>query len=104
MYKKKLITLLSGASLTLGFAPFHLWVFSYLSLILLIWLIDITYKEELVRQNKHNNIFTHYSNYFDIAFIWGIGFFGTNVSWIFVTNLHRIHADASSFSPVDPVV
>ena len=85
MYKKKLITLLSGASLTLGFAPFHLWVFSYLSLILLIWLIDITYKEELVRQNKHNNIFTHYSNYFDIAFIWGIGFFGTNVSWIFVS-------------------
>lgn len=67
-FKFAIAAIVSGASLTLSFAPFRFWIFSYLSLITLIWLFI---------NNKTSKI--------NIGFAWGLGFFGSNISWIFVS-------------------
>ena len=73
-----LAAIISGASLTLSFAPFRFWIFSYLSLVSLIWLFN---NINHTNQNKKSNIIN--SGY--LGFAWGLGFFGTHVSWIFVS-------------------
>ena len=60
--------IISGASLTLSFAPFRLWIFSYLSIASLIFLLN------------HSSVHIGY-----LGFFWGLGFFGSSVSWIFVS-------------------
>ncbi len=65
-----LIAIVAGASLTLAFAPFHLWPISILALSSLIWLFS---KEHLTK------------NCFYLGFCFGLGFFATSVSWVFVS-------------------
>lgn len=65
-----LISIISGASLTLAFAPFRFWPNSFFSLVALIWIFS---KQKTV---KHS---------FYIGFSFGLGFFATSVSWVFVS-------------------
>ena len=82
-YRKYFIAaIISGASLTLGFAPFRLWIFSYLSLISLIWLLHFLAKHQHVATDLYK---TTIYNYGYLGFFWGLGFFGSSVSWIFVS-------------------
>lgn len=73
--------IISGASLTLGFAPFSLWIFSYLSLISLIFLLNSLAKQQDLAADLYKKTY----NYGYLGFFWGLGFFGTSVSWIFVS-------------------
>lgn len=80
MIKNYLIAIILGASLTLAFAPFHIWPISFIAILLLIYLLT-----------KQRNT----KNSFYLGFYFGIGFFATNVSWIFVS-IYK-YGDTNSF-------
>ena len=63
-------SLISGASLTLAFAPFRIWPISFLSILSLIWL----FSKQL-----------HAKDSFCLGFVFGLGFFASSVSWVFVS-------------------
>ncbi|NDP48679.1 MAG: apolipoprotein N-acyltransferase [Sulfuriferula multivorans] len=65
-----LISLLSGALAVAGFAPFYLWPLPLLSLAVLFGLFTRTASARTG---------------FLIGFVWGLGFFLTGVSWIYVS-------------------
>lgn len=66
---ESIIVLLSGALLTLAYAPFYLWFLSFFSLIILFYLWS---KSSAKRA-------------FFYGLLFGIGNFGTGVSWIYVS-------------------
>ena len=68
-----IVAVISGASLTLSFAPFRFWPISFLSLLSLIWL----FKQQTTAKSC-----------FYLGFCWGASFFTTSVSWIFIS-IHR---------------
>ena len=72
-----LLSLLSGASLTLSFAPIYWSVFAFISLVSFFLLLEhsISLKQKLT-----------------VGYCYGIGFFSTSVSWIYVS----IHAFSDS--------
>ena len=65
-----LLAIISGASLTLAFAPFRFWPISFVSLISLICIFA---KQQSLK------------NSFYVGFMFGLGFFATSVSWVFVS-------------------
>jgi apolipoprotein N-acyltransferase len=69
-YMLFVIAIISGAVLTLAFAPFRIWPCSFLSILSLIWLFS---KQQ------------HAKGSFYLGFVFGVGFFASSVSWVFVS-------------------
>ena len=67
--KKSILSIISGASLTLAFAPFHIWI---IALIVPAILYALIYNEGTRRAAL-------------IGWLFGVGFFGTCVSWVYVS-------------------
>ncbi|ASK77779.1 apolipoprotein N-acyltransferase [Paraphotobacterium marinum] len=65
-----LFSFISGAISTLSFAPYSLWFCSFISIFILLAILD---------KSKTNK------NAFSIGFFWGLGQFYTGVSWIWVS-------------------
>jgi apolipoprotein N-acyltransferase len=72
-----ILSAVAGMGLTFSFAPYRYYLFGYISLISLIFLIYL---------NNQKNYFQLPLKY--LGFFWGLGFFATSVSWVFVS-IHK---------------
>lgn len=80
MFKRAIIACAFGASTTLAFAPFNYWIFALLTpAVLLFCLRDTTAKQAAF-----------------IGWLFGLGFFGTGVSWVYVS----IHTYGNTVAPL----
>ena len=66
---KPLLSVLAGAILTLAFSPFNLW---QIAIIIPALFYALLYKESFKRSMV-------------IGWLFGVGFFGTSVSWVYVS-------------------
>jgi apolipoprotein N-acyltransferase len=68
-YQEEALALLAGATLTLAFAPFYFFPLAVLSPALLLWLwLTVTPQQAFWR-----------------GWLYGLGFFGTGVSWVYIS-------------------
>ncbi|MCF6808443.1 apolipoprotein N-acyltransferase [Thiotrichales bacterium 19S9-12] len=65
-----ILSLLSGCLLTLSFAPYELWFFAFVALLVPFYLWSISYSGKMA---------------FWVGFLFGIGNFGTGIYWIYVS-------------------
>ncbi len=79
------IVTLIGSILTLAFAPFHLWWLAIVSpaLLLVLLSIPISKKSNVSRATQHS--ITQPFNAFAVGLCFGLGFFGTAVSWVYIS-------------------
>ncbi len=67
---KAIVTVLSGALLTLAFAPFRIDILAIVSLIIFFYILD---KSKKIR------------GAFFTSVLFGLGFFGTSISWVYIS-------------------
>jgi apolipoprotein N-acyltransferase len=80
MLRRALITSAFGASTTLAFAPFNYWIFALLSPVILLF----TLRNTTTKQAAF------------LGWLFGLGFFGSGVSWVYVS----IHTYGDTVAPL----
>ncbi|MCF6776273.1 apolipoprotein N-acyltransferase [Thiotrichales bacterium 19X7-9] len=76
-----IIAFICGAILTLAFAPFHIWIIAFISLIVLFYLWSGA------KTGKYA---------FYLGYLFGLGNFGTGISWVYVS----IHTYGNTSTPL----